>query len=156
MWTDSELESSVLFEVPKENLNYDCRSPVENTPSPPAEQIKDREVTSDDKDKSINRSRDHLTSNEESIVEAADENANKDDGTNTNYSNVKSSKRSERSKSVSFQGPPKHKPVNIATLGLRRCPRLLTQEIKKLDATLNHEGFTHAIDSLEKDTNPTK
>ena len=63
---------------------------------------------------------------------------------------MRSSKRSVRSKSVSFQDSPKHKPVNIDTLGLRRSPRLVNQEMKKLDSTLNHAGFTHVIDALEE------
>ena len=33
MWTDSELESNMLFEVPKDNVKDDRSSSVANTPS---------------------------------------------------------------------------------------------------------------------------
>ena len=82
--------------------------------------------------------------NNKSIVEATNDNkrATKD---SDNSSNVNSSLK----KSVSFQGVPKHKAVNVDTLGLRRSPRLVNNN-KKLHTALNHAGFMHVIDSSEE------
>ena len=64
MWTDSELESITLFEVPKENISDYANSSTANAPS--------HTLTNDDAeetaatDSNANRSRDQSASNDES------------------------------------------------------------------------------------------
>ena len=104
MWNDSELESSMLFEVPKDNLKDERSSSVENTLSLSKEHNnKDKAASSADNNKGINRSRDHLILNNKSIVEDAN-----NDTRSTKDSYNSSNENSSLKKIVSFQGLPKH------------------------------------------------
>ena len=120
----------MLFEVPRYNLKDDRSLSVANTPSLSKEHNnKDKAASSTDNNKDINQSPDHLMLNNKSIVEATNNNkrATKDID---NSSNVNSTLK----KSVSFQVVPKHEPINVDTLGLRRSLMLVNNN-KKLTPT---------------------
>lgn len=134
VWTDTELESSTLFEVPKETeRNVDATTENANG----ASQSQDTNATNAgiDETDGAQRSHDPLAANQPST------------------SNTNSTK--PQKKKVTIQGVPKYSPVNINTIGLRRSPRI-AQKKKQLDASLNHVGFINVDTASEEDEDPMK
>ena len=64
--------------------------------------------------------------------------------------------RKSRQRNIIFQAVPKHSPVSLDTLGLRRHPRISTLKRKQLEPTLNQAIFPHETHTSEEDNDPLK
>ena len=101
-------------------------------------------------DAAVNRSHDLLPSNgSNSDVQPPVDRSNSNDASHRPT-------RNSRRRNVTFQGVPKHSPVNVDTLGLRRSPGISALRRKQLDPTLNHVDFVHVDNALEEDMDPLK
>ena len=161
-WTDSELERSTMFEVPKES-NDDTtnnKSSAETTPSillvrhvnvninNNNEEI--NATIAENNDVTNNRSHDILPSDgfNSTVLPPL--------CTSTSNDAYQRPTRTNKRKNITFIGLPKHSPANIGTLGLMRSPRIAALQRKQLDPTLNHAGFVHASYASEEDVDPLK
>ena len=154
VWTDTELESSILFEVPKENNSDNVDNATENANGVSqtldtgnnnvAETTENANGSSHDTTVTgnrdgTNRSHEPLVINNPSSPNAMDANSN-----------------ASQKKKVIFQGVPKYKPVNVNTIGLRRSPRIAELKKKQLDRSLNHVGFINVNKVSEEEGDPMK
>ena len=131
MWTDTEIKSSILFEVPKEKLRDENNSAANAISLPSEPTINKNEASRNAVDMSSNETTDINSPNVKLSIKTRTVNDSK--------------------KKVLFQGVPMCKPVKTHDLGFRRPPRLADQKKKKIDHTLNHACFIHATDTLEED-----
>ena len=156
-----ELESSTLFEVPKENhLNANNNSSlVKNVPST----LLDRTINNNTEDanyilikgnkgETINRIHDLLESNVSPSTSVRPLGEVDSDGILHRTTGAEHS----RSHNIAFQGVPKYYPVNVDILGLRRSPIIATLKRKQLDLTLNHVEFARANKASQEDVGPLK
>jgi len=151
----SELESSILFEVPKEqNLSIDKSSKNING------LLWSLDINNNiASNHGIDRSHNLLIINNPSQSNAVDTNSN---DSNQDFSNVNPVIQSRRTtatsskKKVIFQGVPKYSPINIDTISLRKSLRIATQKKKQLDQSLNHVGLINIIIALEEENDSIK
>ena len=142
IWTDTELESSILVEAPKENQKDAKDSSATITPSNNLKNNNEIKTAERPEEEDVDRSRDQSAPTIKSKQRAADRDENK------KMKNVSSNSIS--SKKISFQGVPKHNLVNVDTIGRRSSPRLECNRKKTLDKTLNHARFVHANDASDE------
>ena len=69
---------------------------------------------------------------------------------------IDANSNTSQKKKVIFQGVPKHAPVNVNTIGLRRSPRIAELKKKRINQSLNHIGFINANKVSEEEGNPLK
>ena len=122
VWTDTELESSILFEVPKEkNQDKVNASSEDNNNRHNTNVTRNNNAEQKENIASTERNPDQLVHIEQTQINANDVIPPSNSTVSISSNQPKNVAKKSR---VQFKGMPKYSPTNLDTVGLRRSPRI--------------------------------